>query len=134
MGATYTIIFRNPDGKQKWQRGFPTKTAARDALNTHLSQISENRYREVRPVLFKDFSERWLEARKSQLKPSTWSSYRSALKSWIEPKFGQWEMACVTRRDICELRDSLFAEGLSGKFIKNVVLILQVMFNDALDS
>ncbi len=85
-------------------------------------------------MLFKTFSERWLEARKSQVKPSTWLSYRSALKSRIEPKFGEWELSCVTRRDICELRDSLFAQGLSGKFIKNVVLILQVMFNDALDS
>jgi integrase len=134
MGSTYTIIFRNPDGKQKWQRGFPTKGAARDALTTKIREISENKYREIRPILFKDFADRWLEARKGQVKPSTWASYKSALKLWITPRFGSWELACVTRRDICEMRDALLAEGLSGKFVKNVFLLLQVMFNDALDA
>ena len=134
MGNTYTIIFRNPDGKQKWQRGFPTKGAARDALTAKIREISENKYREIRPILFKDFADRWLEARKGQIKPSTWASYRSALKLWITPQFGTWELSCVTRRDICAFRDELLAEGLSGKFIKNVFLLLQVMFNDALDA
>jgi|HubBroStandDraft_6_1064221.scaffolds.fasta_scaffold200110_2 integrase len=134
MGSTYTIIFRNPDGKQKWQRGFPTKGAARDALTAKIREISENKYREIRPILFKDFADRWLEARKGQVKPSTWGSYRSALKTHIEPRFGTWELSCITRRDICEMRDALLAEGLSGKFVKNVFLLLQVMFNDALDA
>lgn len=134
MGSTYTVIFRNPDGKQKWQRGFGTKTAARDFLVAKLGEISENKYREIRPVLFKEYSEKWLEARKGQVKPSTWASYKSALSAWVWPRFGESELACVTRRDICEMRDELFAAGLTGKFIKNVVLILQVMFNDALDA
>ena len=36
-GSVYYVIYRTPEGKQKWESGFPNKASARARLNEILT-------------------------------------------------------------------------------------------------
>jgi hypothetical protein len=121
----FTVIYRMPNGKQKWESGFPTKQAAQDRLTDVLRDIRDNKYIEETDIPFGDFSKDLMEKTKGVLKPKTWASYQSALDRWILPKFKNWRMCDVTRAVAKSFVDELLANrSLSRKFIKNVVILL----------
>jgi integrase len=132
--SAYTIIYRSPDGKQKWEGGFATKEDAQTRLDTVLGSIRKNTYVEVRKILFEDFSKDWMSKAKAVLKPKTWASYQSALKNWITPKFGLWLICDINRAAVKDFKDELLAKkDLSRKFIKNVLILLHRLFEEAID-
>ena len=85
---SWTLVFRNPDGKQKWLGGFETKGIAQKRLTEELEKIGNGTYHEVQAVLFKEFCETCLSLWKSMLKPSTWCTWKSAINKWLVPQFG----------------------------------------------
>jgi integrase len=131
-GAGYAIVYRTPDGAQKWESGFETKGKAPDRLGDVMGLIKSKKFLEVEDKLFEQWCTEWLESQKANLKPSTWSSYRSAVDKWLVPKFGEWYVGDVTRRAVIEFFDDLQAQKLSRKFIKNVYRLLHKIFKDAL--
>jgi integrase len=133
-GLNWTIIYRTPDGKQKWEGGFRTKEEAQGKLGTVLGSIRENRYVEPKDILFKTFCEDWMKKSKAILKPKTWASYQSALKVWITPAFGDWPICDINRSAVKNFVDKLLADPeLSRKFIKNVLILLHRLFEEAID-
>jgi integrase len=131
-GAGYAIVYRKPDGAQKWESGFPTKGKAQNRLNEVMGQIQSKKFLDPQDKLFKEWCAEWLEAEKVNLKPSTWSSYRSAVDKWLIPHFGEWYVSDVTRRSVIEFFDGLQAKQLSRKFVKNVHVLMHKVFKDAL--
>jgi integrase len=132
--SSYTVIYRSPDGKQKWEGGFNTKEDAQTRLDTVLGSIRKNTYVEVKRILFEDFTKDWMEKAKAVLKPKTWASYQSALKNWITPKFGQWPICEINRAAVKDFKGELLADkDLSQKFIKNVLILLHRLFEEAID-
>jgi integrase len=132
--ANYTIIYRAPDGKQKWEGGFSTKEEAQDRLDIVLGSIRKNTYVEVKDIGFKDFCDDWMGKSKAKLKPKTWASYQSALKNWITPRFGEWLVRDINRASVKAFKDDLLAnKELSRKFTKNVLVLLHRLFEEAID-
>jgi len=74
-GKCYYIVYYTPKGKQKWESGFTNRTAAADYLREVLGDIAHGTYREPKPILFKDFADQWLNDRKGNIKPATYSEY-----------------------------------------------------------
>ena len=132
--SSYTIIYRAPDGKQKWESGFVTKEDAQERLDIVLGSIRKNTYVEVKKILFEEFSADWMSKAKAMVKPKTWASYQSALKNWITPKFGQWSVCDINRASAKAFKDELLAnKDLSRKFIKNVLTFLHRLLEEAVD-
>jgi len=133
-GASWSVVYRTPDGKQKWQGGYRTKEDAQKQVDIILGSIRENRYVEPKEVIFREFCDDWMKTAKSVLKPKTWASYQSALKNWILPKFGNWPICDINRASVKAFKDGLLMNReLSRKFIKNVLILLHRLFEEAID-
>lgn len=134
-GDGWTIVFRAPDGKQKWQGGFRTKDDAQDALGVILKAVRDNRYVESKHIEFRKFCDDWMSRSKSRLKPKTWLSYRSALNIHILPRFGDWPLNDISRSAVKHFFDDLLGRpDLSRKFVRNVLVLLHRIFEEAIDS
>jgi integrase len=134
-GDGWTIVFRTPEGKQKWQGGFRTKEDAQDALGVTLKAVRDNRYVESKHVEFRKFCDDWMARSQSRLKPKTWLSYKSALKNHILPRFGEWQLNEISRAAVKSFFDDLLGDAeLSRKFVRNVLVLLHRIFEEAIDS
>jgi hypothetical protein len=51
-GASWSVVYRTPDGKQKWQGGYRTKEEAQKQVDIILGSIRENRYVEPKEIIF----------------------------------------------------------------------------------
>jgi|SRR5580700_8758050 hypothetical protein len=139
-GLNWTVVYRTPDGRQKWEGGFHTKEEAQKQLGTILGNIRENRYVEPKDIPFREFCDIWMKKSKSILKPKTWASYQSALNRWIVPNsderrrelarervtiLGDWPICDISRSAVKSFVDQLLGRPeLSRKFVKNVVILL----------
>lgn len=134
-GSTlYSIIYRTPAGRQKWESGFRTKENAQQRLDVVLGSIRSNTYTEPKAIRFDEFCQDWMNKSTSILKPKTWASYQSALKNWITPKFGAWEISDINRASVKGFKDELLGNReLSRKFVKNVLVLLHRIFEEAID-
>lgn len=99
-----------------------------------LGSIRKNTYVEAKKILFEEFCKDWMSKAKATLKPRTWASYQSALNNWITPKFGQWPICDINRASVKGFKDELLADKeLSRKFVKNVLILLHRLFEEAID-
>lgn len=139
-GDFWTIIYRmrerTPEDKQKqkWEGGFRTKEAAKTRLDEVLGAIRANKYVEPTDMLFGTFCDNWMENGKATLKPTTWAFYRSVLKTWIRPAFGDRPVCEISRS---EVKDFLFAllrrPEITRACIRNIHRILHLLFEDAVE-
>lgn len=99
-----------------------------------MNSIREDTYVEPSVVLFRQFCDDWMESVKSELKPKTWAWYRSALKQWITPRFGDWPICDISRMAVKSFVDSLRVNpDLGQKFVRNVENFLHHLFEEAID-
>jgi hypothetical protein len=118
-GDSWAAVYRMPNGKQKWEGGFPTKNAAQSRMNEALDSIRTNRYIEQNQKLFRVFCDEWMESAKVLLKPKTWTSYQSALKNWINPTFGEQSLCDIRKADVLSfLYQLLKNKDISRKFLQ----------------
>ncbi len=61
----YAVVYRTPEGKQKWEGGFETKAQAQTRLNELLRDIGKGDYIEPKSMTFGKFAEEWIESRSS---------------------------------------------------------------------
>ncbi len=133
-GDGWTIVFRTPEGKQKWQGGFRTKDDAQDALGVTLKAVRDNRYVESKHVEFRKFCDDLMNDLRSTLKPKTWLSYKSALDNHILPHFGDWPLNEISRSAVKSFVANLLGNPeLSRKFVRNVHALLHRLFEEAMD-
>ena len=132
-GGAWAVVYRTPDGKQKWESGFANKAAAQARLTEVLKKMNDGKFVDAKPMLFSDFVDERLNAAKAILKPSTWASYWSAAEKYLKPRFGEWEVREITRLDVKRFVDDLVKTDLSRKFIKNVLILLHKLFEDAIE-
>lgn len=133
-GDSWTIVYRKPDGKQKWEGGFSKKEEATSRLNVVLNSICENRYIEPQTILFRQFCESFMERAKHVLKPKTVSWYQSAINKWVTPQFGNWPICDISRAAVKSFIDSMLSNPKLGrKFVKNTAILLHRLFEEAID-
>jgi len=79
---------------------------------------------------FKEYAERWLK-RRSDLKPSTRSSYRSILDQRLIPFWGDMSLHAITRESIQDFVTEMVDDGLGAYTIRHILAELHQILDDA---
>ena len=129
--VSYSIKYRAPDGRQRWETIGSSKKEAERALADRLNAIGTGTYAELKEATFDEFATKWLDYMEPRLKPSTFDGYaRYFANHWV-PKLGRYPLRAVTPGRLQELVADLQADGLSGKSINNFLVPVRKMFSDA---
>ncbi len=113
----YYVSYRVHDpisGKkvQKIKRGFTTKKAAQEYLNSTLSSISSGNYISPSTLTFGDYLLSWLSTHsQSHLGQSTFESYQCQIKKHIIPKLGSIPLQKLVALHLKEFYNELLTEG-----------------------
>ena len=121
----YSVKYRTPEGKQKWESGFETKAAAQSRLNELLLEIDKGSYVEPKTVTFAEFAVEWLQSR-SSIRGSTLSAYASIVKQQLVPYFGGMRLTDMGYEHVQSFVDKLRGH-VSPKTVHNTVILLRVM-------
>jgi len=65
-------------------------------------------------------------------KPATCRSYRQALRAFLVPALGKKKLSAITRRDVQNLADGMWRDGLSASTVHNKLDPLRVIFRRAI--
>ena len=121
----YSIKYRTPEGKQKWESGFSTKAEAQARLNELLLEIDKGTYVEPKTITFAEFAEQWIQSR-SSIRGSTLSAYASVVKQRLVPYFGKMQLTDIGYPQVKEFVNELRTE-VSAKTVHNTLILLRVM-------
>jgi integrase len=124
-GGNYSIKYRTPVGKQKWESGFNTKAAAQARLNEVLRELGTGHYVEPKQATFASFAEEWIGSRVS-VRGSTLAAYQSIIKLWLTPSFGNRIVSEIQLGDVQRMVTDLSVK-VSPKTLKNCLTLLRVM-------
>lgn len=111
-------------------KDFETKKQALRALKNQIERAGVNRddYRPLQAAKFADFADRWEQKVVTQLKPSTQANFRSHLRKYLKPFFGEMHLREIRTEVIQQFVSSL---SVSAKTAKNIVITLRVLWNSA---
>jgi integrase len=140
-GIIFKIRYRVRAAGGKWKQRSETlydlsgKKAARAVLEQRIREATTTSL-EASELTFREFVEAYWKPSldRKGLKLSTRGSYESALERHILPIFGDYRI-----KDIAPLHVEAFSQaksesGLSGKTVRNLLLVLQGIFSLALDN
>jgi integrase len=123
---TWSIIYRDPAGIQRWEGKFKTRSAAQQRLNEVLGQIDKGTYARPSSVTFEKFAEDWLAGRR-QIRGSTESGYGSIINRQLVPRLGSIAVAALRFDHIDAAVSGMIEDELSAKTIHNAVTLLRTI-------
>jgi integrase len=134
-GESWTIVYRTPDAKQKWEGGFEKKDRAQARLDEVLGAIRANKYVPRTDETLREYCDASMETAKHTVKPKTWVGMESVLRKWLYPAFGDWPISSINRQAVTKFRDDLIANPKIGpKSVKTIVSTLHRFLEEALDA
>jgi integrase len=109
---------------------FGTEKLALRELENHIKRAGVNRedYRPLQAAKFAEFADRWEEKVVTQLKPSTQANFRSHLRKYLKPFFGDMYLREIRTESVQQFVASL---TVSPKTTKNTIVTLRVLWNSA---
>jgi integrase len=142
-GETWTFQFavmRNGHRRTISKGGFRTKSNCQNALTEALAAYATQGYTEPSKATLAQFArDEWLPRRKTQVRSSTWESYRDSLEGRVLPHLGDVPLRDLTPKMIAELyqqllntpgRDSHRAQ-LSKRTVAYTARVLRSALTDA---
>lgn len=106
----------------------PTEKACKAALNTAIREQAREEQAGTtdRKATVKQWCDKWLALRVTQVRPKTYATDRSAVTGWIVPQIGGRKLADLTPDDLRKVDKAVKAAGLSQATVKRTrdVLIL----------
>jgi len=131
-GRTWTAIYREPDGTQKWKGSFERQKQAEDFLREVLGDVRNGTYQKLRDRTFADYADYWLKAETVGLKPATVAEWGSHLRNHLIPEFGPLRLQEISRERIQRYVARLVEQKtLKPKSIRNIFVPLHRMLRDA---
>jgi integrase len=124
-GTVFSVKYRTPAGKQKWESGFANRSQAQQRLNEILGEITHGSYVEPKATKFEKFAEEWLEGRVA-VRGSTLSSYGSIVRKRLIPHFGKMGLSEIGYDQVQNFVQELTKE-VSVKTLHNIIVCLRVM-------
>ena len=123
---SYSIIYRDPSGQQRWEGKFKTRNDAQKRLNEVLGEIDRGMYARPVSVTLEQFAATWLASRR-QIRGSTESGYESLINKQLVPRLGSIPVALL-RFELSDTAVSgMIEDELSSKSIRNAVILLRTM-------
>jgi integrase len=113
-------------------RELPNKVDAERELALRMEEVNQGTYRPESTLSLANFIDREYRPKiLSGLRPSTQSSYRTALSRYIAPLLGRRQLKVITRSDAQGFIAELAVRGLARQTIKNVVAVLSSVLETA---
>jgi len=123
---TWSIMYRDPDGKLLWEGKFKKKTDAQQRLTVVLGEIDKGTFARPASVTFEQFAESWLAGRR-QIRGSTESGYGSLIKRQLVPRIGAIRVSEIRFQHIDAAVTGMIEDELSPKTIHNAATLLRTM-------
>lgn len=141
----YAVIYEgiNPatgKGRHRWHRAGTTRREAERLLAELVKRSHDGDYRAPEKITLGDYLlERWLPTKQSQLRPSSYSSYRRNIELHVIPYLGHTPLQRITPEDLDTLYARLLREGrrngggggLSPKTVRYIHSIIRKALADA---
>lgn len=130
--ARWRARYRDPAGRSRSQT-FNRKLDAERFLNSTGVDLDRGDFIDPRTQrsTFGEWAELWWDSA-VHLKPSTVRGYRPA-RDRLVAEFGDWPVAKIDRAEVKGFVARLSREGLSGKTIRNNVLVLALILTEAVE-
>lgn len=141
----YVVLDIGQDGEgrrqQKWHGGFKTRRDAENALADLVRSLDKQTYVTPQHLSVAEFARNeWLPTMRTQVKHSTWDSYRRNLELHVFPVLGATQLQQVTAGQLNGLYRSLLASGhhngttgLAPKTVRNIHIAVSKLLADAVD-
>lgn len=142
----YVVVDIGSDGqgrrKQKWHGGYSTRREAERALAGIVGSLEKQTYVAPTQVTVASFArDEWLPMMRTQVKLSTWDSYRRNLEKHVLPVLGGKQLQQITGGHLNTLYRSLLTGGarnsrdggLAPKTVRNIHIAISKLLADALD-
>lgn len=128
--------FRSPVNNRPGALDYEAVLRKQIALGNGVEPHAERTVHEPRgAVLFKHWANEWSEQWISnELKHSTVVGYRQALRLYLLPVFKGHRLDDITTKAVVDLRNRMIEHDLSAKTVNNVLSILRVILNSAIDA
>lgn len=141
----YAVIYEGVDAttgkeRRRWHPAGPRKRDAERLVNDLVKRKDDGTYRGPdRLTLGEYLTDRWLPGQKSQLRPSSFNSYRRNVELHVVPRIGGIALQKVVPEDLDGLYAALATDGkrngngggLSPKSIRHVHSVLHKALADA---
>ena len=124
------------NGKQRWKTFHRRKDADRFLAAT-VKKVHEGAYQEISPLMMNELLDRWLTRwlevclKQGKIKFSTARMYRSILKKYLRPAFGEFRSDQVKASDVSDwvacLADRIGCGDLSPKTYNNIYTLLHAI-------
>ncbi len=145
--ATWYVVFdagRDENGKrkQRWIGGFGTRKEAEAACTKTINEINRGSYvTPTKTTLIEWLCDEWLPMMKSQVKTSTWHSYKRNIELHVVPRIGDRVLKDVSAQILNKLYNDLLTDGkknadggLSPKTVRYIHTTLHKALGDAVDA
>jgi integrase len=123
---TWSIMYRDPDGRMRWEGKIATKDKARSRLNEIVTSIDKGVYWRPSSVTFEQFAEDWLAGRR-KIRGSTESGYESIINRQLVPRIGSAVVSALRYHNIEVVVSGMIEDELAPKTIHNSVTLLRGM-------
>lgn len=127
----WVVDWRDENGK----RHIEAVDGKRDDAERRLAEIVDRGKKPVNKNLkFREYGEWWLEnCERGTVKESTFEEFKAVLLNHLNPRFGSWPLAKVSRRHIRELVAEKRKSGLKDSTIKNILVPMRIMYGEAVE-
>jgi integrase len=132
-------VYSKRDGR-KIRKQFPTRAAAVEWREDSVPAVRKRLMRAPTQVTVAQAAQAWLEgAAAGVIRPRSGDAYKSSAirayeAAWrlrLEPEFGRYKLAAVTRNDVQDLVDHLIAQGLNASTIGTTLNLLRNIYGRA---
>jgi integrase len=135
-GATWSAVYDEPgeNGKrrQRWRGGFATKREAEAFLATTLNRLGDGSYVAPAKVTLATYlEEEWLPAIVDTVRPLTYGTYRSMVRTHIVPGLGQRRLQTLTGGTLSAFYQELGRQGLAPASRRLIHAVLHRALKDA---
>lgn len=136
----WLVRYWTPDGSQR-KRRFDRATDARNFANTIEASKATGTFVDPRAgrTRVSEWAKRWLEGVRPDpetgegpIKPKTFASYESLLRSRVLPAFGGRQLSSLKPSDVQTWINKMQAEGLSASRVRQAHVLLKQMLDAAL--
>ncbi|BAR82929.1 DNA integration/recombination/invertion protein [Bacillus thuringiensis serovar tolworthi] len=116
--------------RQKWFSGYKTKKEAEKDVAKKITELHEGTFIQPSKVTVNTFLAEWIEAKKINVKKSTYDEYRGIIKNHLIPHLGEIKLEKLNGMHIQKFYNKL-NETLSANTINLVHTILSTSLNQA---
>ena len=132
----------NNKRRQKWHGGFKTRKEAEVARTKIVGDLHEGTYSEPTKLTLRDWcQDKWLPTVETQVKPSTFESYRRNMMHHVLPTLGGRNLRDIGPGQLNALYAELLSSGrrnasggLSAKTVRYIHTIFHKCLSDAMDA